>query len=163
DEKTRLYDVSGNELAALEGNFRSFSDDGQQFAVYSSKEQRSRLYSLSGQPTGVELKGRFSEFSPNQQYIVTVVASEDISLIYDTAGNLLAEYPGSAFGGRGDDLGFTPDSSQLITKSNDGLYHIWQLDNGLDDLLARGCEWAKPYLQANQETETRAAFCLTDY
>ena len=164
DEKARLYDLSGNELAALEGNFRGFSDDGQQFAVYSSQDQRSRLYSLSGQPTNVEIKGLYSEFSPNQQYIVTTVASEDISLIYDTAGNLLAEYPGSlSSDGQGSDLGFTPDSSQLITQSNDGLYHVWQLDDGLDDLLASGCEWARPYLQVNRDTETRAAFCLTDY
>ncbi len=94
---------------------------------------------------------------------MTTVTSEDISLIYDADGKLLAEYPGSVIGGGGDDLGFTPDGTRLITKSNDGLYHVWQLDDGLDDLLARGREWARPYLQANRDTETRAAFCLTDY
>ncbi len=163
DSQSRLYDLSGHEPAAFEVDFSGFSDDGQQFVVYSPKEQISRFYNLSGQPTGLDLKGSFSEFSPNQQYIVTTVFSEDISQIYDTAGKLLAEYPGSVFSGRGSDLGFTPDSTQLITQSNDGLYHIWQLDDGLEDLLASGCEWVKPYLKANQKTETRAAFCLTDY
>lgn len=86
-------------------------------------------------------------------------------MAYDATGKLLAEYPGSVFNqlGNWSDLGFTPDGTRLITQSNDGLNHIWHLDNDLEDLLARGCEWAKPYLQANQETETRAAFCLTDY
>ena len=165
DNRSWLYDRSGKELATVEGSSPSFSADGQRFAVYSHKEQLSRFYDLSGQSTGLELKGDFSEASSSQQYLVTTVSSEDISLVYDATGKLLAEYPGSVFfdSGSWSDLGITPDGTRLITRSDDGFHHIWQLDNGLDDLLARGCEWARPYLQANRDTETRAAFCLTDY
>ena len=157
DSRTRLYDLSGNEIAAFDGEFRSFSDDGQRLIIYSPKDKLSHFYDLAGQLVGPEsVKGSFKEFSPDQKYFVTTALSEDISLVYDAAGRLLAEYPGSVFG-QGD-LGFTPDRTRLATKTNDGFYHIWQLDDGLGDLLARGCDWVRPYLQANPEEE-RAAFC----
>ena len=54
DGRTRLYDLSGQELASFEGYFGGFSEDGQQFAVYSPKRQISRFYDLSGQPTELE-------------------------------------------------------------------------------------------------------------
>ncbi len=50
---------SGNELAAFEGVFRGFSENGEQFAVYSAKDQRSRFYTLSGESTELSLKGDF--------------------------------------------------------------------------------------------------------
>ncbi|MGB3294404.1 MAG: WD40 repeat domain-containing protein, partial [Phormidesmis sp.] len=157
DSRTRLYDLAGNEIAAFDGYFSSFSADGQRFVIYAPKDKRSYFYNFAGQPVGPDsVKGAFSEFSPNQQYFVTTALSEDISRVYDADGKLLAEYPGSVF--ELGDLGFTPDGTRLATKTNDGLYHIWQLDNGLDNLLASGCDWVRPYLQANDE-ETRAAFC----
>jgi hypothetical protein len=156
DNQSRLYDLSGKELAAFEGIFPSFSEDGQRLIVYSSEDKISRFYDLSGQSTGLDLRGEFGEASPDQKYLITTVASEDISLVYDASGKLLAESPGS-LSGQGD-LGFTPDSRQILTKTNDGFYHLWPLDNGLEDLLARGCDWVRPYLQTHPE-EDRAAFC----
>ena len=73
--------------------------------------------------------------------MLTTVFSEDSSLVYNAAGRLLAEYPGSVFGPG--DLGFTPDSTRIVTQSSDGYHHVWQLDNGLDDLLVRGCDWVR--------------------
>ena len=154
---TRLYTHFGEEIAKFDGEFSGFSDDGQRFAIYSSKDKSSQFYNVSGELSGPKLRGRFSHFSPDRQYLVTTVLNENISLIYDVSGRLLAEFPGSVFEqGR---LGFTPDSTQLVTKSSSGYYHIWQLDSGLGDLLHQGCNRARLYLEANPE-ETRAAFCL---
>lgn len=152
-----LYDLSGRLLAEFKGSFSEFSKDGQRLITFSDEAGTSWLYDLSGQQLA-EFKGSFSEFSEDGQQLVTDVADKDISRIYDTAGTLLAEFPGSVHSDQDEQLGFTPDDKHLFTRTNDGDYHLWQLDNGLDDLIAQGCDWVRPYLQANPE-ETRADFC----
>ena len=62
-----------------------------------------------------------------------------ITRLYDSNGNLLAEYPGY-------DAQFTPDQRHLVVKSaTSDLLEVWPIDNGLDDLLARGCHWLRHY------------------
>ena len=150
DSTNRLYDLSGNELGSFEGEFRGFSDDGQRLVAYSNNSKISQFYDWSGNPERAEFGGNFSEFHPDQDRLVTTVFDEDISRIYDRAGILLAEYPGSVFGNKSS-LGFTPDGNHLLTLTNDGYLHLWQLDDGLDDLLTRGCNYVRPYLLANPD------------
>ncbi|NEQ55784.1 MAG: hypothetical protein F6K11_37730 [Leptolyngbya sp. SIO3F4] len=48
-----------------------------------------------------------------------------------------------------------------MTISNDGFLHLWRLDNGLDELIAQGCERVRPYLLSDAgKGETRGQFCL---
>jgi hypothetical protein len=152
-----LYDLSGQQLAKFKGREPQFSKDGQRLITFSEEEDTSWLYDLSGQRIA-EFEGRSPSFSADGQRLVTSLVDEDISNVYDTTGTLLAEFPGSVVSYQDEQLGFTPDGNHLFTRANDGEYHLWQLDNGLDDLIARGCDWVRPYLQANPE-ETRAAFC----
>lgn len=157
--KLQLRTTTNNVLGTthFEGSYSSFSEDGQRLVTSSfSDNNTSRLYDLSGQLIA-DFEGSYSRFSEDGQRLVTTISDEDISHVYDTAGNLLAEFPGSVFNQRRQ-LGFTTDGNYLFTRTNDGFYHLWQLDDGLDDLLARGCDWVRPHLQANPE-ETRAAFC----
>ncbi|MGB7085545.1 MAG: hypothetical protein WBD47_08325, partial [Phormidesmis sp.] len=119
-------------------------------------DNKSRLYDLSGQQIA-EFEGSDPSVTKDGQRLVTNILDEDISRIYDTAGNLLAEFPGSV-SYQYQQLGFTADGNFLFTRTNDGFYHLWQLDDGLDDLLARGCDRVRPHLQANPD-EKRADFC----
>jgi hypothetical protein len=154
--KSWLYELSGQLIEEFEGSSPSFSADGQRLVTFSDEANKSLLYELSGQLIK-EFEGSSPSFSADGQRLVITILDEDISHVYDTAGNLLATFPGSV-SIQDEQLGFTPDSKHLFTKTNDGDYHLWQLDNGLDDLITRGCDWVRPYLQANPEEE-RAAFC----
>ena len=161
DDKSWLYDLSGQQIAEFEGSSPRFTEDGQRLVTSSDSDNKSRLYDLSGQQIA-EFEGSDPSFTKDGQRLVTNILDEDISRIYDTAGNLLAEFPGSTFYQSQQlgyqQLGFTSDGNYLFTRTNDGFYHLWQLDDGLDDLLARGCDWVRPHLQANPDEE-RAAFC----
>jgi WD40 repeat protein len=161
DNRSRLYNFSGRELAQFEGNFVNFSPDRQRLVTSSRRDNKSRLYDLSGKIIA-EYQGSFKEFSADKLRLVTTVENENISKIYTLPGRLLAEFPGSVYSivNRGLDkaLGFSPTNQHLLTITNDGYLHLWQLDNGLDDLLARGCARVQVYLQSHPE-ERRAGFC----
>ncbi|MEM6449408.1 MAG: AAA-like domain-containing protein [Cyanobacteria bacterium P01_D01_bin.105] len=165
DDTSRLYDGLGTELNTLSGEPWRFSEDGNRLVTYSSSDDTSRLYAINtGKQIGNPFKGFFREFHPDGQYLVTTIRNENISHVYDLSGNLLAEYLGSVTDDQNQTesdaaLGFTADGKHLITISNDGYFHRWPLDDGLDDLLAKGCDWVRPHLQSNPE-ETRAQFCL---
>jgi WD40 repeat protein len=94
--------------------------------------------------------------------LITTIADENISKVYDLSGNLLAEFSGSVFDNQdrrlSQSLGFSPSDQHILTLSNDGYLQLWQLDNGLDDLLTRGCARVQVYLQSHPE-EKRAGFC----
>ena len=155
--KIRLYDLLGKELAQFEGESYNFSPDGQNLLTFSHRERKSRLYDLTGTVLIEYENLAFQEFSPDAKRLITTVRDENISKIYDISGNLLAEFSGSVVSGL-DTLGFSPDNQHILTTSNDGYFHLWQLDNGLDDLLARGCARVQLYLQSHPQ-EQRAGFC----
>ncbi|MEN8446358.1 MAG: WD40 repeat domain-containing protein, partial [Cyanobacteria bacterium J06555_13] len=173
--RSRLHDLNGNEIRSFEDSSPRFIDALQQIAVYSADDESTEFYDFAGQVTGPTsqgqtIQGRFKAYSPSGEYFVTNAYREDISRVYDAAGRLQAEFPGAVFERSSSDtvyislekptnsLGFTPDGQRLLTQTKDGVYHLWTLDNGLEDLLARGCDWVRPYLDKN-ENETRAAFC----
>jgi WD40 repeat protein len=159
-----LYDEVCNCWHELKGNDVVSSVTEDYILVDSSEKEYSRLYNSSGQFLK-DLKGGFPRFSANGKQIATTSQSEDISRIYDLSGNLLAEYPGSLPPSYkdslyfGSSLGFTPDGQRFVTISKDGYLRIYRFDNGLDDLLARGCAWARTYLE-NYPEEKRGRFCL---
>jgi WD40 repeat protein len=165
--KSRLYNLSGTEIAQYEGSFRGFGEDSQRLVTYSYSDRKSRLYNLFGTQIA-QYDGNFREFSEDGQRLVTTLRDQDISRVYSVSGILLAEFSGSVFDVSNtrrflpDSLGFTPDGQHLLTRSSDGYIHLWRLDNGLDDLLERGCTLAQEYLR-NHPEETRAQFCLSNY
>ncbi|MBD2054840.1 AAA-like domain-containing protein [Oculatella sp. FACHB-28] len=154
DNINRLYDLAGNELVSLGRLFRGFSENGQRLVTYSFADNTTHLHGLSGNELVPPLQGEFGGFSNDGQRLVTSLQNENTSQIYDLSGNLLAEFTGSTINQtfhRDLSLGFSPDGQRLMTVSGDGYIRLWPIDNGLDDLLAQGCERLEGYFRANPE------------
>ena len=52
------------------------------------------------------------------------------------------------------------DGQYLITSLDNTTHRIWRLDNGLDDLLARGCNLLESYFTANPDQRQALGICL---
>ena len=52
------------------------------------------------------------------------------------------------------------DGQYLITSLDNTTHRIWRLDNGLDDLLARGCNLLESYFTANPDHRQALGICL---
>lgn len=140
DNAHRLYDSDGNKLADLNGRFTTFSNNRPQIIVQSEQTKAVILYDYDGhQKNNKPIEGQFGEFHPQHDLLVTTSKDDDISRVYDYAGNLLAEVPGTVIdfqeqfghefsGYRDEELGFTPDGNYLLTITKDGNPHLWQLD-----------------------------------
>ncbi|MBE9177265.1 PD40 domain-containing protein [Oculatella sp. LEGE 06141] len=126
EKRSRLYDLSGNQLAEFEGFDASFSPDGQRLVTSSFPGNGSRLYDLSGNLLA-EFKGLDASFSPDGQRLVTSSFPSNSSRLYDLSGNLLAEFEGF-------DASFSPDGQQLVAFSSIGnRTHLYDI---LGNLLA---------------------------
>ena len=74
--------------------------------------------------------------------------------------------PGGGAGARaeGDPLEYWPrisdDGQHLITSLDDITHQIWQLDNSLDNLLARGCALLANHFRANPSLRQDKGICL---
>ena len=55
---------------------------------------------------------------------------------------------------------FSDDGQYLITSLDETTHQIWQLDNGLDDLLARGCNLLANHFRANPSQREELDICL---
>ena len=69
DNKSWLYDLSGQQIAELQGSYPSFTEDGQRLVTYSTSDNRSWLYDLSGQQIA-EFEGSYPSFSEDGQRLV---------------------------------------------------------------------------------------------
>ncbi|ESA33468.1 hypothetical protein N836_01485 [Leptolyngbya sp. Heron Island J] len=67
---TRLYDASGRELAHFEGEFISFSQDGQSLLAYADGDYSiTQLYDLAGNKLA-SLNGGFRKLSQDGRWII---------------------------------------------------------------------------------------------
>ncbi|MGK7874631.1 MAG: ribosome assembly protein 4, partial [Xenococcaceae cyanobacterium] len=176
DRADRLWDLMGNPLAEFKGHQSrvvsvAFSPDGEQLATASS-DGTARLWDLKGNLLA-EFKGHQSgvisvAFSPDGELLATTTLVLDIATflgglgttiledhtarLWDLKGNLLAEFKGHRGPVRG--VAFSPDGELLATASSDHTARLWRVE-GLDELLARGCDWLNDYLVTHpKELET---------
>lgn len=141
-DTTLLHDFNGRLLAQLDGVFYQFSPDGKFFATVMDANNKSIIYGLNGRKM-FELKGSFGDFSKNSQRIITYSIDENISYMYDYSGRLVAQFVGSGTLYNIPEL--SPDGQHVLLYSGSNRFHIWPLDNGLDDLLKQGCDRLKKY------------------
>jgi WD40 repeat protein len=175
DGTARLWDTAGKQLAELKGHEGAltsvvFSPNGQQLAT-SGEDGTARLWDTAGKQLA-ELKGAQETltsvvFSPNGQQLVTNGASGTVRL-WDTTGKPLAELKGSRgesnyimVGSNTRVIGsavFSPDGTQLVTSGADGPTRLW-LIGGVDELLAKNCDWVRGFLQNAPSTEKDQHLC----
>ncbi|HAJ57893.1 MAG TPA: hypothetical protein DCP31_00360, partial [Cyanobacteria bacterium UBA8543] len=89
-------------------------------------------------------------FSPDGQTIAS--SSGDKTVMWNFDGTLLKSLPGhsSWVGG----VSFSPDGKTIASGSGDGTVTLWNWQEiNLDNLLVRGCDWARDYLKTNPNVE----------
>lgn len=155
-----LWSLAGEKLASFEGSFASFTPDGQGLVTRQIVDgQRSaRLWNLNGEEQA-SFAGSFRNFIPNRQGLITDSGNATI-LFWTFQGELLAEVTGFVNvrpGVWSDETGFSDDGRFLITAPE---YRIWPIDNGLDDLLARGCKLLSSHFRANPSQREELGICL---
>jgi WD40 repeat protein len=175
DNTVHIWGLSGKMLTKKthqdEIREASFSPDGQRILI-AFNTGTAHVLDLSGRLLA-ELKGHQNSisqasFSPDGQRILTV-SLDKTARLWDLSGRLLAElkmldsrssFPDSsailksAF--------FSQDGKQIVTVSHEGIIRIWRV-GGLDDLLARGCNWLRDYLATHPKERERLKVCQQKY
>ena len=153
----------------------SFSPDGKHIAIASTNGIVT-LWDLQGNLLQEFNSSRRSVtsvcFSPDGKYIATA-SSDRTAVVWDLEGNLLQKLVGHS--DPVTKVCFSPDGKYLATASSDGTARLWDWQENqteeltdsnpasdgitvsvqfiqrksLDELLARGCNWLRDYLQTN--------------
>jgi len=173
DGIVRLWNLAGQQLAEFKGHLGavysvSFSPDGQYLAT-AGKDDTALLWDLSGQQIA-SLKGHQGwiwnvSFSPDRQRIVTAGVDGTVRL-WDVFGRQIAQFGIDIYQPHKSTLmsaSFSPSGQFLATAGKDNTVKLWQIE-GLDQLLERGCNWLRLYLnnpKANLSESVRQ-ICLCD-
>ncbi len=149
DSTARLWDTQGNVLAVFQGhesyvNSAVFSPDGSQILT-ASLDNTARLWDTKGSLLAVfrgddrKVENAIVEsavFSPDGRHILTAHSSVyGDARLWDTQGNLLVEFQGqkdvSQSRGFRNRAIFSPDGSQILITSSDGIPRLWHIKGNL--------------------------------
>jgi WD40 repeat protein len=128
-----------------------FSPDSQMI-VSGSEDKTIKLWNLDGKIQQV-FSGHGDRivdicFSPDGKILVS--GSEDDTVrIWSLDGKFMQVLSGHQTSIIG--IGFSQDGKTLISVSSDGMVKFWNFD--LDDLLTKGCDWLRDYLNTNPEVD----------
>ncbi|MBP5975198.1 hypothetical protein HW132_21280 [Brasilonema sp. CT11] len=151
DKTVRLWNLQGQLLKTFSHSNEvwgvSFSPDGKTIAS-ASLDNTVRLWNLQGQLLKT-LSGHSAEvygvsFSPDGKTIASASLDKTVRL-WNLQGQLLKTLSGHSDWLSG--VSFSPDGKTLASTSYDKTVILWNLN--LDDLLVRGCDWVRDYLQTN--------------
>ncbi|MEB3830403.1 WD40 repeat domain-containing protein, partial [Phormidium sp. CCY1219] len=76
--------------------------------------------------------------------------------VWDLSGNELARLEGHS--GPVLSVSFSPDGKTLATASVDCTARVWRVE-GLEELLARGCEWLQYYFVSHPQAREKLTVC----
>ncbi|GAB4193008.1 MAG: hypothetical protein Fur006_37810 [Coleofasciculaceae cyanobacterium] len=169
DGTARLWTLSGQQITQFDGHQGkvlsvSFSSDSQCLAT-TGEDGTARLWLLAGHTVAL-LNGHQGtvysvSFSPDRQCLATAGADGTIRL-WLLSGEQITQF--NSHQGQVMSVSFSPDGERLATGGEDGTVKLWRIE-GLDELLARGCDWLKDYLTTHPEELEKLEVCrnrLTD-
>jgi len=163
DGTARLWNLQGKQLVLFKGHQKvvtsvNFRLDDERL-VTASSDGTTMFWNWQGKKLG-EFKYQKDEvisvsFRPDGEILATASSDGTIRL-WDLRANQVAE-----FKGHHDDiesLSFSPDEKLLATASKDGTIRLLQVE-GLDELLARGCDQLKDYFVTHPQELEKLEVC----
>lgn len=166
-EYVHLWSLDGEKQVSFEGRFVGFTPDGQGLVTSGvvNGQSAARLWNLNGEEQA-SFAGSFSGFIPNSQGLSTR-SDHETTILWSFEGYPLAEVTGVIHAKSDflpEDTGFSDDGRFLLTAPADLnqplTYRIWPMDNGLDDLLSRGCNLLASHFRANPSQREDLGICL---
>ncbi|RCJ19948.1 hypothetical protein A6S26_04245 [Nostoc sp. ATCC 43529] len=155
----QIWDLLGNLITQFEHkdwlNNAIFSPDGKFIAITTQKEIFIRDFSgkliakienPENQVSGLPI----ASFSPDGRSIITTDQIGKSVHIWDLSGRQLAKFETSG------SASFSPDGKQIFIVSSG--VEVWRV-GGLDELLARGCDWLKDYTTSHPEAREKLKEC----
>jgi WD40 repeat protein len=136
----------------------SFSPDGQYIAT-AGDDGSVRLWNLSGKQIA-QFSGhvgvvRSVSFSPDGELLTT--AGEDGTVqLWVVSGQQLAQWTVNQ--GEVHSVSFSPDGKWIAAAGDNGMVRLWRVE-GLDELLARGCNWLSDYFVTHPEAKKEFPVC----
>jgi len=163
DGTVRLWNLKGQQLAKGTGHkggvmSMNFSPNGQRL-VTGGFDGTVRLWNLKGKQlekfNGYHGWLMSVSFSPDGQRLATAGQYRTVRL-WNLNGQQLAEFTGHK--GRVWSVSFSSDGQHLATAGDDGTVRLWRVE-GLDELLARGCDWVRDYLDNKPQDDSDRTLC----
>ena len=157
DKTAKLWDSQGNELTTLEGHeaaveSASFSPDGQT-VVTTSWDNTAKLWNLEGEILQT-LEGhigwiRDAVFSSDGNLLATASVDQTVRLWEKKADRFHLSKTLWVHGAAVNSVDFSPDNQYLISSDSSGSLILGAVDLNLtiDELLAKGCDWVRGYLE----------------
>jgi WD40 repeat protein len=163
DRTAKVWDISGKLLAHLKGHENSvtsaaLSQDGQRILT-ASYDNTAKVWDISGKLLA-DLKGHqdtvmSAALSRDGQRIVTA-SYDNTAKVWDISGKLLADLKGHTK--EVTSAALSQDGQRILTASWDNTAKVWRV-GGLDELLARGCDWLQDYFVTHPEARERLWVC----
>lgn len=167
DATAPLLDSSGRLILQLKdyqsAAHHSFSPDGQYLVTASSEDGTARLWNVFGRQLA-QLDGEQDwvlcvSFSPDGQLVATAGENGSVCL-WDLLGRQVSRFEGNQGAIYG--MSFSPDGRCLATAGKDGTVKLWRVE-GLDELLARGCNWLNDYFVSHPEELEKLQVCQNSF
>ncbi|MBD1837956.1 WD40 repeat domain-containing protein [Coleofasciculus sp. FACHB-501] len=155
DKTIKVWNLAtGKEIATLQGHSEgvmsvSYSPDGKTLAS-ASYDNTIKAWNLATAKAIATLQGHRAEvrsvsYSPDGKTLASASSDNTIKVWNLATGKEIATLQGHS--AEVMSVSYSPDGKTLASASWDYTIKVWNLD--LDDLLVRGCNWVRDYLENN--------------
>ncbi|MEW5856684.1 MAG: WD40 repeat domain-containing protein, partial [Cyanobacteriota bacterium] len=165
DKTIKLWEVAtGKLLTTLTGHNSSvisvsFSPDGKTLASGSADKTIKRWEVATGKLlttlTGHNSSVISVSFSPDGTTLASAASADNTIKLWDVATGKLLTTLTEHNSYIGTSVSFSPDGKTLASGSAGKTIKLWKLDLDFDNLLVRGCDWGREYLENSPNVSDR--------